>query len=118
MLKFLRTDRSLKDGLQNIPVISILVNQMINTLQHQNIVYSESLLRNIHITYKGVCKRGLQTFLAPGVEGVTVIPTRKASNTIYIRCFQIYKSAVSQSTVDLLERGSYVYVHLYTYVRT
>ena len=41
MLKFWRTNRCLKDGLQNVPVISILMNQLIHT---QNIMHSESLL--------------------------------------------------------------------------
>ena len=98
MLKFLRIDRCLKDGLQNVPVISILMNQMIHTLQEQNIMYSESVLKDIQNIYKGVSKRGLQTFFS-------TIPARNASNTIYIRCLQIFKSALSESTLHLLESG-------------
>ena len=105
MLKFLRTDRCLKDGLQNVPVISILMNQMIHTLQEQNIMYSESVLKDIQNIYKGVSKRGFQTFLSPQADGISTIPARNASNTIYIHCLQIFKSALSESTLHLLESG-------------
>ena len=105
MIKFLRTDRRFKDGLQNIPVISILMSQMIYTLQQKKIAYSESLLNNIQKTYKGVCKRNIQTFLAPGAVGVTAIPTRNSSNAVYIRCLQIFRSAITDRTVNLLDSG-------------
>lgn len=85
------------------------MNQMIITIKNHNITCPESLLKDAHIIYKDACKRGLQTFLAPDAERYLTIPARKASNTIYVRCLQIYKSAISEATLNLLESGKYIY---------
>ena len=84
---------------------------MIDTIKQKSITYS--VLKDVHIIYKGVCKHGPQTFLAPDAEGYSTMPARKARNTIYVRCLQIYKSAMSEATVNKLESG----MHLDRYLR-
>ena len=103
----------MKDGLRDVPVVSILINQMIDTIKQKSITYSVSLSKDVHIIYKGICKHGPQTFLAPDAEGYSTMPARKARNTIYVRCLRIYKSAMSEATVNKLESG----MHLDRYLR-
>ena len=86
---------------------------MIDTIKQKSITYSVSLLKDVHIIYKGVCKCGPQTFLAPDAEGYSTMPARKARNAIYVWSLQIYKSAMSEATVNKLESGT----HLDRYLR-
>ena len=113
VLTFLRTDRFIKNGVTNIPVVSILPSQLNEMLKEKNVdshVY-ELLLGRLPEIYKTGSKRGIQTFLSPSSD-LTIIPQRNSTSAVYARCIQIYKSAISQSTLELLEMGKLIsFIH-------
>lgn len=111
ILTFLRTDRSIKDGVSKIPVVSILCTELVALLK-QNRISSperEALISKLSSIYQDTSKSSLQTFISSKCNtGLTKIPPRSSSDAVYLRCLQIYKSAFSKSTLKVLENGQLV----------